>query len=106
LSSDYGSRESLEKIRALVRTELTAVDEAIRSGLHSAVALVDQIADHIIGGGGKRLRPLLVVLAGRACGGADNDFQHSWNSSHQSRGCTQADLVATGGNGLFYCFAQ
>jgi octaprenyl-diphosphate synthase len=70
LSSDYGSRESLEKIRALVCTELAAVDEAIRSGLHSAVGLVDQIADHIIGGGGKRLRPLLVVLAGRACGAA------------------------------------
>jgi hypothetical protein len=30
----------------------------------------------------------------------------SWNSAHQSRGCTQADLIATGGNGLFYCFAQ
>ncbi|EQD76261.1 polyprenyl synthetase [mine drainage metagenome] len=30
--------------------------------------LVDQIAEHIIAGGGKRLRPLLVVLAGRACG--------------------------------------
>jgi len=39
-------------------------------------------------------------------GGADNDFQRSWNSAHQSRGCSQADLVATGGNGLFYCFAQ
>jgi hypothetical protein len=39
-------------------------------------------------------------------GGADNDFQRSWNSAHQSRGCTQVDLVATGGNGLFYCFAQ
>jgi hypothetical protein len=39
-------------------------------------------------------------------GGADNDFQRSWNASHQSRGCTQADFVATGGNGLFYCFAQ
>jgi hypothetical protein len=37
---------------------------------------------------------------------ADNDYAHSWNSSHQSRGCTQADLNATGGNGLFYCFAQ
>jgi octaprenyl-diphosphate synthase len=73
LNSDYGSRESLEKIRALVRTELTAVDEAIRSGLHSAVGLVDQIADHIIGGGGKRLRPLLVVLAGRACGGTGTE---------------------------------
>jgi octaprenyl-diphosphate synthase len=73
LSSEYGSRESLEKIRGLVRTELAAVDEAIRSGLHSAVGLVDQIADHIIGGGGKRLRPLLVVLAGRACGGAGTE---------------------------------
>jgi hypothetical protein len=37
---------------------------------------------------------------------ADNDYAHSWNSSHQSRGCTQVDLNATGGNGLFYCFAQ
>ncbi len=37
---------------------------------------------------------------------ADNDYAHAWNASHQSRGCTQADLVATGGNGLFYCFAQ
>jgi hypothetical protein len=25
---------------------------------------------------------------------------------HQSRGCSQPDLIATGGNGLFYCFAQ
>jgi len=73
LSSDYGSRETLERIRGLVRPELAAVDQAIRSGLHSAVPLVDQIADHIIGGGGKRLRPLLVVLAGRACGGAETD---------------------------------
>jgi hypothetical protein len=39
-------------------------------------------------------------------GGADNEFQRSWNATHQSRGCSQADLVATGGNGLFYCFAQ
>ena len=29
----------------------------------------------------------------------------SWNSSHGSRGCSQDNLVATGGNGLFYCFA-
>jgi hypothetical protein len=39
-------------------------------------------------------------------GGADNEYQRSWNASHQSRGCSQADLVATGGYGLFYCFAQ
>ena len=30
----------------------------------------------------------------------------SWNSAHPSRGCGQANLVATGGAGLFYCFAQ
>lgn len=29
----------------------------------------------------------------------------SWNSAHNSRGCGQQDLVSTGGNGLFYCFA-
>lgn len=29
----------------------------------------------------------------------------SWNSAHPSRGCSQQNLVATGGNGLFYCFA-
>lgn len=28
----------------------------------------------------------------------------SWNSAHSSRGCSQPNLVATGGNGLFYCF--
>ena len=37
---------------------------------------------------------------------ADTIYQHSWNSSHMSRDCTQPGLVATGGNGLFYCFAQ
>jgi hypothetical protein len=30
----------------------------------------------------------------------------SWNSAHMSRSCSQPDLIATGGNGLFYCFAQ
>jgi hypothetical protein len=29
----------------------------------------------------------------------------SWNSSHPSRGCSQENLVGTGGNGYFYCFA-
>ena len=29
----------------------------------------------------------------------------SWNSAHGSRGCSQDDLIGTGGNGLFYCFA-
>ena len=59
---------TLEDIRACVRPDLAAVDTLIRARLKSAVPLVDQVAEHIIGGGGKRLRPLLCVLAGRACG--------------------------------------
>ncbi|MGH8268632.1 MAG: polyprenyl synthetase family protein, partial [Steroidobacteraceae bacterium] len=59
---------TLEEIRALVQSDLGSVDQVIRARLKSAVPLVDQIAEHIISGGGKRLRPLLVVLAGRACG--------------------------------------
>ena len=30
----------------------------------------------------------------------------SWHSAHGSRGCSQEDLIGTGGNGLFYCFAS
>ena len=33
-----------------------------------------------------------------------HDFAN-WNSTHDSRGCSQATLIATGGDGLFYCFA-
>src|SRR5579871_6026577 len=36
---------------------------------------------------------------------ADTVYQHSPFAAHMSRDCTQAGLVATGGNGLFYCFA-
>ena len=36
-------------------------------------------------------------------GGGDNPT--SWNSAHGSRGCSQEDLVGTGGNGYYYCFA-
>ena len=39
----------------------------------------------------------------RQGGGADPT---SWHSAHGSRGCGQADLRGTGGNGYFYCFAS
>jgi octaprenyl-diphosphate synthase len=58
----------LQEIRTLVRADLASVDAVIRVRLRSSVALVDQVSEHIISGGGKRLRPLIVVLAARACG--------------------------------------
>jgi hypothetical protein len=44
-------------------------------------------------------------VAGSQNAAAYLESAHSWNAAHTSRGCTQPDLIATGGNGLFYCFA-
>jgi len=59
---------SLEELRALVEEDWAAVNRVIFQRLGSDVALVNQVAHHIIHGGGKRLRPLTVLLAARACG--------------------------------------
>jgi len=58
----------LASIQALVSDDLAAVNRTIRARLTSDVVLVNQVAEHIIGGGGKRLRPLLVLLTARALG--------------------------------------
>ena len=44
------------------------MDAVIRERLTSDVVLIRRVADYIIGGGGKRLRPALLILAARACG--------------------------------------
>jgi octaprenyl-diphosphate synthase len=62
----------LKDIRALVADDLAAVDAEIRAQLASDVVLVNQVGDYIVGAGGKRLRPLLVVLAARAAGATDS----------------------------------
>lgn len=53
---------------ALIAQEMAALDRLIRQRLDSDVALVHSVADYIIAGGGKRLRPALVLLASGACG--------------------------------------
>ena len=47
---------------------MDAVDQVIRSRLHSDVALVSQVGEYIVNSGGKRLRPALVVLSAKAFG--------------------------------------
>ena len=59
---------TIDAIREYIADDLRAVDAVIRHRLQSEVALIRQIADYIIGGGGKRLRPALVVLVARAWG--------------------------------------
>jgi octaprenyl-diphosphate synthase len=58
----------LEEIRELVAEDLQSTDQVITASLASDVTLVNQVAQYIIGCGGKRLRPLSVLLAARACG--------------------------------------
>ncbi|HET7730823.1 MAG TPA: polyprenyl synthetase family protein [Usitatibacter sp.] len=59
---------SLESIRGPILEDLQAVDEVIRARLDSDVVLIRTIAKYIIGSGGKRLRPALVLLAANAFG--------------------------------------
>ena len=59
---------SLEEIRDLVADDWAAVNRLIVQRLGSDVALINQVAHHIVHGGGKRLRPLTVLLAAKAAG--------------------------------------
>ncbi len=58
----------LEAVRALLGDDWPAVNREIADRLRSDVALVNSVAHYIVGGGGKRLRPLITLLAARACG--------------------------------------
>ncbi|MDT8438807.1 MAG: polyprenyl synthetase family protein [Wenzhouxiangellaceae bacterium] len=53
---------------SIMATDRDATDQLIRRRLQSDVVLVNQIAEYIINAGGKRLRPLVHLLAARACG--------------------------------------
>ena len=57
---------SLEAIRGFMAADLRAVDDVIRTRLGSDVLLIRQVAEYIVGGGGKRLRPMLLLLAAGA----------------------------------------
>jgi octaprenyl-diphosphate synthase len=48
--------------------DMAEVDRVLRASLDSDVVLIRQVAEHIVGGGGKRLRPALLLLSAKACG--------------------------------------
>lgn len=53
---------------SVVKQDSQAVDDLIRANLNSEVPMVEEIAAYLIEAGGKRLRPLLVLLCAKACG--------------------------------------
>jgi octaprenyl-diphosphate synthase len=57
-----------ERVAALVGEDLQAVEEEIRQALDSPVGLIQEMGEYIAGAGGKRLRPMLLLLAARLAG--------------------------------------
>ncbi|CDH21811.1 octaprenyl diphosphate synthase [Xenorhabdus bovienii] len=57
---------NLESIIKLTADDMAAVNETILNQLNSDVALINQLGYYIISGGGKRIRPMIAVLAGKA----------------------------------------
>jgi octaprenyl-diphosphate synthase len=55
------------------RDELEGVERQVRTNLDSSVALVNTVAAHILNSGGKRIRPLLLLLCARLCGYTGRD---------------------------------
>jgi octaprenyl-diphosphate synthase len=53
---------------SVVKEDFQSVDDLIRANLNSEVPMVEEIAAYLIEAGGKRLRPLLVLLCAKACG--------------------------------------
>src|SRR3546814_681088 len=67
---------ALTASQAVAAADMAAVDALIRRRLASDVVLINQVAEHIVAAGGKRLRPMLLLLAARALG-------HQGTDAHQ-----------------------
>src|SRR6476469_3220132 len=59
----------LSDIQALAKAPMASVDRLIRDRLASDVLLINQVGEYIVGAGGKRLRPMLLLLSAGAIGG-------------------------------------
>jgi octaprenyl-diphosphate synthase len=62
------TRATLDRLHAQVADDLQAVNRVILEKMQSPVTLIPQLAGHIIAAGGKRIRPMLTLIAARLCG--------------------------------------
>lgn len=66
--SAIGKPADMSALSRLVEADLQRVNRLILERMHSPVALIPQLAGHIISAGGKRLRPMLTLATSRLCG--------------------------------------
>ncbi len=62
---------NIDAINDLIAQDMVCVDDCITAQLSSEVALINQLSAYIIGAGGKRLRPRLLLLVARGCGNTE-----------------------------------
>ncbi len=67
---------SLEPLLGLSANDMARVDREIVVRMRSPVALIPELANHLVGAGGKRMRPLLTVAAARLCGYGEDSDRH------------------------------
>ncbi len=70
-STEHTSEDALSALVGLVEADLEACNRVIVARMDSPVALIPQLAAHIVAAGGKRLRPLLTLASARLCGYPD-----------------------------------
>ena len=74
---------SIDEVYRLIADDMTAVNQLIEQRLQSDVALINQLSHYIINSGGKRLRPILVLLSAGAFGYQGKDYQ---DKGYQNKG--------------------
>jgi octaprenyl-diphosphate synthase len=67
LAAPIGSTK-LESIQALVEADMRRVNQLIVARLDSPISLIPQLAGHLVAAGGKRVRPMLTLIAAQLCG--------------------------------------
>ncbi len=68
LDGQQPKQPSLDRLTELVQADMSRVNQVILDKMHSPVALIPQLAGHLIAAGGKRLRPMLTLAAAQLCG--------------------------------------
>ena len=77
LAEKPADQPAFDDVKALASADMREVDALIRLSLQSDVMLVSQVSEYIVSSGGKRLRPLIVLLAARALGYQGNHQVHA-----------------------------
>ncbi len=67
---------AIDRLKKLVENDFDAVNDLIIKTIQSQIGLIDDLSHHIVESGGKRLRPLLVLLSSHACGYQSEEKAH------------------------------